>query len=93
MISNLKIGFVLAGIFILGLLIGIMVGASPLAKLYNDYPVIDCIFNLEGSLNPEVNGLPFTPENQRATIQWRCAKEYVDFNASYEDMFGEVQWD
>ena len=66
---------------------GIFLSAAGLADLAEDYPIIGCIVEMDDSLNIARNKLPITKESQREAVQWRCAKEFVDFNASYEDIF------
>ena len=71
---------------IIGILTGIGFMGLGVSTTVLQYPVISCILTMEDSLNVNGNKMPFTKKSQRAAIQTRCAQEYVDFNASYEDL-------
>ena len=67
---------------------GIITTSAGFGVLMQDYPIIGCIYNMDDSLNVDGNKMPFTKDSQRDAIQWRCAKEYVDFNITdYEEIF------
>jgi hypothetical protein len=67
-------------------LIGIGFMGIGISTIADNYPVISCIMMMEDSLNVEGNKMPFTKESQREAIQWRCVKENIDFNASYQSL-------
>ncbi len=74
--------------FAVAFFIGSYIMASGTAIIAEDYPVIGCIQSLDMQLNPLTNKMPFTVESQQAAIQWRCAREYVNFELkNYEDLF------
>lgn len=72
---------------IFGIIMGIYLMGIGMDVIVENYPVINCIMTGEDMLNINGNSLPFTEESQREALQWRCAKEYVDFNATYEETF------
>jgi hypothetical protein len=69
--------FVVVGIILVVILLFIL-SLSHNYNLRSNYPVIECINNVENSI--DVNSLPFTAESQRQAIQWRCAKEHINFS-------------
>lgn len=73
---------------VIGIFLGSVISSAGLGYIMEDYPVVGCIYNLDVSLNPELNNMPFTIESQKNAIQWRCAKEYVNFSINdYEELF------
>ena len=73
---------------LIGVMIGVVITANGLGAWVEKYPVINCIMNLDNAMNVENNKLPFTKESLREAIQWRCAKETVDFNITdYDELF------
>lgn len=80
--------WMLPSTLLLGFLFGIFFGLSGTTYMYNNYDMIECIYNLEDSINPSGNKLPFTSEAQRDFIEWRCIKEYINnSNENYLDTF------
>jgi len=78
-------------IITLALLVGYALGAIftsfGLLVIGENYPIVSCIFYADDGLNVESNNLPFTKESQREVIQWRCAKQFVNFSITdYEDI-------
>ncbi len=72
---------------IIGFYIGSVLTSVGINMLMDDYPIIRCIYQLDDYMDVDSNNFPFTKESQRATIQWRCAKEFVNFNITdYEDI-------
>ena len=75
----------------LALIIGFIVGSfwivTGTIQFLDKYPIMDCVMSMDDMLNVDNNILPFTKESQRKAIEWRCALEHVDMNATYEDIF------
>lgn len=73
---------------IFGFIVGAVLSLIGQIIILERYPVIGCIHHMDDALNAGENKLPFTAESQREAIQWRCAKEYVDFNVTdYKEIF------
>ncbi len=72
----------------IGIFIGSIGVAIGMGIIMQDYPIVNCIYNMDDSLDIRTNKLPFTKESQREVVQWRCAKEFVDFNITdYDELF------
>ena len=79
--------WIIPATLVIGFLLGSFAVASGQAYMMEKYPVVNCIYKLDliarvNSMNVEGNTMPFTGESQREAIQWYCAKEHVDMNAS-----------
>ena len=75
---------------VIGSIVGFLVASAGLGRIAMNYPIVNCVINMEDSLNIDGNKLPFTKESQREAVEWRCAKEFVDFNITdYEEIFEE----
>jgi len=74
-----------------GTLIGILMSASNLNLWIEKYPTMNCIVNLDSGLNVDGNTWPFTKQSQREAVQWRCAKQTVDFNITDYDEILEME--
>lgn len=61
----------------------IVIGTS---YMIENYPVIGCIYHMEDSLNINNNKMPFTPESQRALVQAKCGREYINYNMTDDDL-------
>ncbi len=67
--------------FVIGFMVGAVAGSFGSVILAKEYPVVECIYKLHDS----ISGLPFDDESVKDTVQWRCAKEYIDFNSTGYD--------
>lgn len=73
---------------IIGFITGSFITSAGMGIIIQNYPIIDCIYNLDNALNINNNQMPFTIESQREVIQWRCAKEHINFNfTDYDEIF------
>ena len=76
--------------FVIGVIFGVfaLVSTSIMAGdvMLERYPIVGCIFTLDEAFY--TNTLMFTENSTIDVIQWRCAKQYVDFNiTNYSDLF------
>ena len=67
-------------ILLIGFVAGSFISSIGLGIIMQKYPLVSCIYNMDNSLNVDSNKLLFTKGSQREAIQWRCAKEFVNFN-------------
>ena len=83
--------WIIPALLIVGFVIGSLLTSFGTVLYLEEYPVATCIIDMDRALNVENNRLTFTVESQKKAIEWRCAKEYVDFNASYEEIFEMIE--
>lgn len=69
---------------VIGAILGVGYMGIGITSIAEEYPIIGCIMLLEDSINYDQYGFgsAFTSESLRDAIQWRCAKEHVDFNVT-----------
>ena len=83
-----SIALIIVLTFTVGIISGALISAVSLSDWVEKYPTVNCILNLDDGLNIENNKMPFTKESQREAIQWRCAKQFVNFSITdYEEIF------
>ena len=77
---------ILIGIFSIGMVVGALIMSLGIGGMLNRYPVVNCIYELDNALYQSDSS--FTDSSLIDVVQWRCAKQYVDFNTTdYSDLF------
>ena len=77
-------------VLVIGFWIGFFLVVVSEVYLWNNYPVINCIYTMEDVMNVDTNILPITDESQRKAIEYRCAIESIpdlDKNLELEDIW------
>lgn len=78
--------WILPATFIFAFSLGFVFCSGYISFLAHNYQTIDCIIQMEDSMNVANNKLPFTRESQREAIEWRCATENINLESDYESL-------